>query len=147
YAHLGHFAFHERVRESVHGDAGALTLFDLFNVALVDFDAHGHLGHVRDGDDGLALAHGGAFANALLITVIIVPILTVAAIHDQAGPLGGDHALVHLLVEIFALARLDLVLALSGFEAGLGLRQFRYGGFARADQLAHGFSVLGQVLL
>src|SRR5439155_2588422 len=70
-ADFGDFAIKDLVREGIDGNAHLLAFPDFFDVALVDLDLDGHLGHVRDGNDGLALAHRGAFANGLLIAVVI----------------------------------------------------------------------------
>src|SRR5207244_6629487 len=81
---LGDFAVQDGVRESVHGNADVQPLLDFLDVALVVFAFHGHFGHVRDGDDGLPFAHGGAFADGLLAAVV-KHFLAAAAVHDQSG--------------------------------------------------------------
>ncbi len=76
----------------------------------MDLDAHRHLGHVRDCDNGLAFAHAGPFANLFPSSVVVF--IPAAAVNHQAGPLGRDRALILLLVEFLALPALNVVLAL-----------------------------------
>ena len=105
----------------------------------MNFDVHRHARHVRDGDDGLPLADGGAFADGILISVVVFPR---AAIDHQPGFLGADGAFPELVVQILALAGLHFVLALGGLQLGPGLRQFGDGHAPGLVQFAHGLGVI-----
>src|ERR1044071_1564554 len=84
HADLGDFTGERLVGEGVDGDAHFLSFLDLLNVGFVDLDLDGNFGHVGDGDDGLAFADGGAFADGLLAAVV-EHVLAAAAVNDEAG--------------------------------------------------------------
>ena len=144
HAHLGDFAFQLRVGKRVHGDPRLLALLDLLDVALVDLDVHRHAGHVRDGDDGLAFADGGAFADGFLVAVIVV---AGAAIDDQPAFLRADDAFFELRVEVLALAGLDFILALGRLQLGLRLRLLGDGHAPGLVQFAHRLGIVGKGFL
>ncbi len=138
---FGDFALEDLAGFGVDGDEDGLADADFFDLGFVDVHGDAHLGHVGDGEDGLAEADGGAFFDGLGVAGAGAGVEV--TVGDEAGGGGDDAAGVELALKVFFFGELHVVAAFGGLVAGFGLGHFGAVGADGAAEFVEGFAVGG----